>query len=44
LKAKDLTWSARNNLMVVLPAMHYSWGAGFIVGFLRRVQPFSKVQ
>jgi succinoglycan biosynthesis protein ExoA len=44
LKAKNLSWSARNNLMVVLPAMHYSWGAGFILGFLRRARQVSKDQ
>ncbi len=41
-KAEKLTWATRSNLMLVLPTMHYSWGAGFILGFLRRVRPGSK--
>lgn len=40
-KAAKLTWATRNNLLVVLPTMHFSWGAGFILGFLRRAQPGS---
>ena len=41
-KAENLTWATRHNLMVVLPTMHYSWGAGFILGFLRQVRRASK--
>jgi GT2 family glycosyltransferase len=41
-RAKNQTWATRSNLMLVLPAMHYSWGAGFILGFLRRVRQSAK--
>ncbi|MEI6590398.1 MAG: glycosyltransferase family 2 protein [Actinomycetes bacterium] len=41
-KAEKLNWATRSNLMLVLPAMHYSWGAGFILGFLRRVRQSAK--
>ncbi|MEN9752893.1 MAG: hypothetical protein RL670_584, partial [Actinomycetota bacterium] len=42
LRANNLSAAARGNLMVVLPAMHYAWGAGFILGFLRQARPSSK--
>jgi hypothetical protein len=41
LRARELNWATRLNLLLVLPAMHYSWGAGFILGALRPARPGS---
>ena len=36
--AGGLSIKARVALMIALPTIHISWGAGFIVGFLRGAQ------
>jgi hypothetical protein len=33
--AADLSLKARVALLIVLPSIHFSWGAGFWFGFLR---------